>query len=83
MTAMQMRDIVAGVKLEKSSASMERQLDRLEACKEKAGGVVNCVTHLEGSEDAVAEVMVAEENVNRLVPQVRLRCCGACASVCD
>jgi len=32
--------------------------------------VVNAITNLEGAEEAVSEVMVAEEGVDRLVPQV-------------
>ncbi|KAF5833270.1 hypothetical protein DUNSADRAFT_10470 [Dunaliella salina] len=64
-----MRDIVAGIKLDKSSGALERVLEQLNTFNEHAGGVVNAVTNLEGSEEAVSEVMVAEEGVDRLVPQ--------------
>ena len=65
-----MRDIVVGIKLEKSSAALERVMERLDSSKERAVGVVNAITNLEGSEEAVSEVMVAEEGVNRLISQV-------------
>eukprot|EP00983_Pelagomonas_calceolata_P105130 1159097-Pelagomonas_calceolata.AAC.9 len=67
---LQMRDIVAGIKLDKSSSALERVLEQLNTFNEHAAGVVNAVTNLEGSEEAVSEVMVAEEGVDRLVPQV-------------
>uniref|UniRef100_A0A7S3R5M6 UDP-N-acetylglucosamine diphosphorylase n=1 Tax=Dunaliella tertiolecta TaxID=3047 RepID=A0A7S3R5M6_DUNTE len=66
-----MRDIVAGIKLDKSSSALERVLEQLNTFNEHAAGVVNAVTNLEGSEEAVSEVMVAEEGVDRLVPQVK------------
>ncbi len=59
----QIKDIVYGLKLLRSSDVLETGLNRLEGVKAKAESVMGWVAGLQGSEDAVSEVMVMEEQV--------------------
>lgn len=53
-----MRDIVVGLKLDKSSQALERALERLEACKDAAGSVINAITNLQARARVCACVLL-------------------------
>jgi len=65
--AAEARDIVYALKAVRSSAALEASQERLEAVKGKAESIMGAVAALGGSEDAVSEVMVMEEQVDRVM----------------